>query len=213
MTLWMVQEKIKEGTGYFLYRFRVKMLDWLIVGILWVLLMIVVKPVRERVVLIWDSPDHIQEVKLSISALSTRIDMLTPTPEISKYDKLRSLVWSPCFPGNVCEYHYYVRRTPLGDFCDAPTVIQRVLTDSTSTLHNVRPGPNATVYRVGQEWTRIAGSFIIPSDALMGAAIFHMRLRYECDFPEGQLVDAGHAIVEEESESLKLEIQPIQRGK
>lgn len=208
----MVQERIKESTGFFMSRFRVKVLDWFIVGILWMLLMIVVKPVRERVVLIWDSPNQFQAVQLSIAHLSSRIDALTPVPEITQYDKLRSLVWSPCYRGNVCEYHYYVKRTPLGAFCDAPTVVQRLLTDRTSTQHNVRPGPNATIYRVGNDWTRVTGSFIVPTDAPYGAAVFSMRLRYVCDFGEEQIVEAGHSVVEEESEPLSLEVQPLNKS-
>lgn len=126
------------------------------------------------------------DLRLEVSSLSAlamdnaaAIRRLTPPPEVSEYDTLRSQVWTPCVRGKICEYQFRTRRTDFGKPCSTPEVLARVVTDKSGLLYYVT-APGQIAGRTNGEWAMVTSSFITPEDAPVGVAQFHLVLGYDC---------------------------------
>lgn len=130
---------------------------------------------------------------------SDAILRLTPSPVLVDYSMNGSRVWTPCYPGRVCNYKYRLRRTPFGEKCERPEVLARMLEDHYNTIRIVFPGPEAAVTRASGEWSIYPGSFIVPNDQPGGRARFSMQLRYNCqgDFIETETPPLELTVIED----------------
>jgi len=146
---------------------------------------------------------RIEDTQRAVEGLTERITAMEPAPSVAEYDIRRSDIDDVCYIGGTCNYEYRVRRTEEGASCGAPTA-QRPLVDNSGITYFVdAAGRDLVPQRLDDNWTIVAGSFVIPSRVIPGIAEFSLQLTYpDCDRDV-----LGRVVVVEESPHLIFEIR------
>lgn len=129
---------------------------------------------------------QLNHIEQSVFNNTSAIEALTPTPRVAIYDKLRSKVFTPCNRGAECSYQMRVRRTSFGEVCSRPTVLSRIVIDSSGLINPVLQAGNESVDRFGSDWGIVRSNFLIPATITDGVAEFMMTLQYNCG---GELIE------------------------
>lgn len=107
--------------------------------------------------------------------------------KVVEVDMSRSSVFShdgvkgQCVADKPCEARYFLKRTEVGENCDAPSVVSRVVYDENRFPHPAYPAEgtqNPTIVDSQWQWRHI---YFRPIEFGVGFAQFEMELEYNCN--------------------------------
>ncbi len=121
---------------------------------------------------------RVEEQNIRIEHLGEQVEAITPEPQVTEFDPLRTRGVTTCQQGAVCEVQMRVRRTEFGKACGTPTVLNRTFVDTNGLITSPRPSGSRSPSKASGEWTVRIADFIPPIGVAEGVGEYYMLLEY-----------------------------------
>ncbi|WP_295044746.1 hypothetical protein [uncultured Paracoccus sp.] len=136
-----------------------------------------IQPTKDRLQLIWNSPDQLRAISEKLDILTAEVQRATGEDRVIHEAAGQTYVTEPVFVGDQIALNMVVRRTRIGSAC---TMLRRValFTDETNIA---TPGPaKAAERQIGTADTPLRIVLDVPPQVRAGRVTVHLSLEFDC---------------------------------